>query len=118
VSDTAAGIILAGEEPRAVGQTINLGSGREVSINDLARQVASVVGRPNAAVEHDQPRPGDVLRLCADISRAHSLLGYSARTSLEDGLRKLVAWYREQPFTPEELLEQEIVHNWTPATQG
>jgi len=118
VSDTAAGIILAGEEPSAIGQTINLGSGREVSINELARQVASVVGRPDAPVEHDRPRPGDVLRLCADITRAQSLLGYSARTSLEDGLRKLLAWYREQPFTPEELLEQEIVHNWIPAAQG
>ena len=113
VSDTAAGIILAGEEPRAVGQTINLGSGREVSINELAARVAAVAGRPDAAVEHDRPRPGDVLRLCADVSRAQALLGYSPRTSLEEGLRALLAWYRAQPETPERLLELEIVHNWT-----
>jgi UDP-glucose 4-epimerase len=112
VSDTAAGIILAGEEPRAVGQTINLGSGREVTINELARQVAVVAGRPDAAVEHDRPRPGDVLRLCADVSRAQSLLGYSARTSLDEGLRALLAWYRSQAATPEQLLEREVVHNW------
>jgi UDP-glucose 4-epimerase len=112
VSDSAAGIILAGEEPRAIGQTINLGSGREVTINELARQVAVVAGRPEAAIQHDRPRPGDVLRLCADMSRAQSLLGYHARTSLEDGLRALLAWYRSQPATPEQLLEREIVHNW------
>src|SRR6185436_868609 len=112
VSDTAAGIILAGEEPRAIGQTINLGSGREVTINELARQVAAVAGRPDAAIEHDRPRPGDVLRLCADMSRAQALLGYMARTSLEDGLRALLAWYQSQPATPEQLLERETVHNW------
>ena len=113
VSDSAAGIIQAGEEPRAIGQTINLGSGREVTINELARQVAAVAGRPDAAIEHDRPRPGDVLRLCADMSRAQALLGYTARTSLEDGLRALLAWYQSQPATPEQLLERETVHNWT-----
>jgi UDP-glucose 4-epimerase len=118
VSDTAAGIVLAGEEPRAVGETINLGSGREVSINELARQVASACGRLDAAVEHDRPRPGDVMRLRADVSQAEELLGYAARTSLEDGLRALLAWYRAQPFTPEQLLEQEIVHNWASVADG
>ncbi|HEV8393931.1 MAG TPA: GDP-mannose 4,6-dehydratase [Vicinamibacterales bacterium] len=113
VSDSAAGIIQAGEEPRAIGQTINLGSGREVTINELARQVAAVAGRPDAAIEHDRPRPGDVLRLCADMSRAQALLGYTARTSLEDGLRALLAWYQSQPATPEQLLERETVRNWT-----
>src|SRR5687768_5860195 len=110
VSDTAAGIVLAGEEPRAVGQTINLGSGREITINELARQVAAVAGRPDAGVEHDQPRPGDVLRLYADMSRARALLGYAPKMSMNDGLRALLAWYRSGTQTPEQLLEREVVH--------
>jgi UDP-glucose 4-epimerase len=113
VSDTAAGIILAGEEPRAVGQTINLGSGAEITINELAREVAAVAGRPGAAVEHDRPRPGDVLRLYADMSRARDLLGYVAKTTMADGLAALLAWYRSQGATPEQLLEREVVHNWS-----
>jgi UDP-glucose 4-epimerase len=112
VSDTAAGIILAGEEPRAVGQTINLGSGREITINDLARQVAAVAGRPDAVVEHDRPRPGDVLRLFADMSKASDLLRYAPRMTMQAGLQALLGWYRSQGATPEQLLEREVVHNW------
>jgi UDP-glucose 4-epimerase len=113
VSDTAAGIILAGEEARAVGQTINLGSGREITINELARQVALVAGRPDAAIEHDRPRPGDVLRLYADMSHARALLGYAPKSSMAEGLQALLAWYRAQAATPEQLLEAEVVHNWS-----
>jgi UDP-glucose 4-epimerase len=114
VSDTAAGILMAGEHPRAVGQTINLGSGSEVSIKDLAVLVAQAAGRSDAVVQHDHPRPGDVLRLYADMSHAKALCGYAPRTSLAEGLRALVAWYTAQPFTPEQLLEREVVRNWSP----
>ncbi len=112
VGDTAAGIILAGDDARAIGQTINLGFGSEVTINDLARQVAAVAGRPDAVVQHDRPRPGDVLRLYADMSHAKALLGYAPRVTLAEGLRLLLDWYRAQAATPEQLLEREVVHNW------
>lgn len=115
VSDTAAGVLLAGTEPGAIGQTINLGFGSEVTINDLARHVAIVAGRPDAAVQHDQPRPGDVLRLYADTLGAKTLLGYAPRVSLTEGLGLLLDWYRAQLATPEQLLEQEVVHNWAGA---
>jgi UDP-glucose 4-epimerase len=112
VSDTATGILLAGEQTEAVGQTINLGSGSELTINDLAATIARVTGRPDAVVDHGAPRPGDVLRLIADISQAQALLGYQPRITLAEGLERLLAWYRAGAATPEELLEDEIVHNW------
>ena len=112
VSDSARGIILAGESAAAVGRTINLGSGSEVTINDLAATVARVAGRPGAAVVHEAGRPGDVLRLCADMSQARTLLGYDVRVTLDDGLGRLLAWYREQGVAPEQLLEREVVRNW------
>ncbi len=112
VSDSARGIILAGGSDAAVGRTINLGSGHEVTIDHLVTTVARVAGRPGAAVVHDAARPGDVLRLCADMSQARSLLGYEVRVPLEDGLRQLLAWYRAQGVTPEQLLEREVVRNW------
>jgi UDP-glucose 4-epimerase len=112
VSDSARGIILAGTEPRAIGATINLGSGLEVAVNDLASTIARVAGRPDAAVVHDEPRPGDVLRLCADMSKARELLGYRVRVALADGLAQLLAWYRAQDMSPEELLREEVVRNW------
>jgi UDP-glucose 4-epimerase len=118
VSDTARGILLAGEHPLAVGETINVGSGSEVTINDLAARVAIEAGRPDAAVEHDRPRPGDVSRLVADVARARALLGYEPQVSLSEGLQRLLQWYRDQRRTPEELLEQEILHNWVPASDS
>ena len=117
VSDSAAGIVLAGEHDDAVGQTINLGFGAEVTIADLSAEVARATGRPGAAVEHDAPRPGDVLRLYADMSHAARLLNYRPGVTLADGLARLLAWYRAQPETPEQLLEHEIVRNWAPAAR-
>jgi UDP-glucose 4-epimerase len=116
VSDTAAGIILAGEHERSIGQTINLGFGAEVTINDLARQVADVVGRRDAVIQHDIPRPGDVLRLYAEMSQAKALLGYEPRVPLRDGLAKLLEWYRASGSSAEKLLENEIARNWNIAT--
>ncbi len=118
VSDTAAGILLAGEHDQAVGDTINLGSGLEVTISDLAAQIAAVIGRPGAPVEHDAPRPGDVLRLCADVSHARRAIGYHPQVTLAEGLARLLDWYRAQDATPEQLLEQEVVHNWALVPEG
>ena len=112
VSDSARGIILAGTAKAAVGRTMNLGSGSELTVNDLARTVAEITGRPDAAIVHDAPRPGDVLRLYADMSQARSLLGYEPRIPLADGLRQLLSWYRAQNVSPEVLLRDEVVRNW------
>ncbi|PYR69061.1 MAG: epimerase [Acidobacteria bacterium] len=112
VSDSARGIILAGTTASAVGRTINLGSGFELSINDLAKTVAEIAGRPDTPIQHDEPRPGDVLRLYADMSQARSLMGYDVRVPLAEGIRQLLDWYRAQELSPEELLRNEIVRNW------
>lgn len=112
VSDTARGIGLAGRSQAAVGRTINLGSGREIAITALAREVASAVGSPEAAVVHEAPRPGDILRLCADTAPARDLLGFEPSVPLREGLARLRDWYAGLGETPEALLEQEVVHNW------
>jgi UDP-glucose 4-epimerase len=111
VSDTAAGIRLAGTVAGAVGQTINLGNGREIRINELAQQVAAVAGRPPQIVR-ENPRPGDVLRLYASCALAREVLGFQPTISLEDGLCRLRQWYLELGESPERLLESEVVHNW------
>ena len=113
VSDTARGIVLAGSTDAAVGQTINLGSGVEIAVNDLAAAVGRAAGSA-ATVAHDGARPGDVLRLCADTSRARALLGYEPSVPLAEGLAQLLAWYRALGTPPEELLRDEVLHNWEP----
>ena len=113
VADTAAGILMAGDSDAVIGDTINLGSGREITINDLAHLVASIAGRPGAALQHDAPRPGDARRLCADIGRARQRLGYAPVVPIEEGLRRFLHWHVLRGIDPERLLEQEIVHNWS-----
>lgn len=112
VSDTARGIMMAGFTDSAVGQTINLGSGFEIAINDLAQEIASIVEQPDIGLIHDEPRPGDVLRLYAETTKAYKLLGFKPQVSLREGLIKLRNWYLRLGQSPELLLENELVRNW------
>jgi UDP-glucose 4-epimerase len=112
VSDTARAILLAGLRDEAIGQTINIGSGYETSVNDLAKEVASISGRPDVSFVYDNPRPGDIVRMCADGTKAWDLLGYKPVISLRDGLMRLKEWYLNHNLPLEELLAQEVVHNW------
>ena len=109
VSDTARGILLAGIVPEAVGRTLNLGSGREISMNALAR-----LNAPGAAIVHEPARPGDVRRLPADSTAARHTLGFEASVGFDEGLALLADWYELQGVPPSALLEQEVVHNWRP----
>lgn len=112
VSDTARGILLAGFAEDAIGQTINLGSGFEITINKLATEVASVVERPEAVIVHDNPRPGDTLRLYADITKAGQLLGFKSQVTLREGLIKQKEWYMSLGVSIDKLLENEVLYNW------
>jgi UDP-glucose 4-epimerase len=114
VGDTAAGILAAGVSDRSVGQTINLGSGKEIQIRELATTIAQALGRPQAEIMHVEPRPGDVLRLLADSSKARQILQFEPTVALRDGLTRVRDWYSSQGKSPEQLLEEEVVRNWEP----
>lgn len=114
VGDTAGGILAAGLSDSSVGETINLGSGKEIQVRELANTIAQVLGRPDADITHVEPRPGDVRRLLADSSKAKRLLGFQPSVALRDGLTLVRDWYESQGRSPEELLEREVVRNWEP----
>lgn len=98
VANTVDGFVAAAAAPGAVGQTINLGSGREISIGDLARTIIGIVGRPVSIVsEEERTRPpgSEVERLLAANGKARDLLGWEPVVSLEDGLEKTVAWLQQ-----------------------
>ena len=115
VSDTARGILLAGFADVAVGQTINLGQGQEISIGALAQEVARAAGKNTAEIKYSDPRPGDVGRLCADTGRAQQLLRFVPKVTLQEGLGRLITWYQSLGQAPEVLLQDEVVQNWKPA---
>lgn len=115
VKDTARGIIECGLHEKSIGQTINIGSGREIAINDLAERVAENIKGPIQIV-HESPRPGDVLRLYADTTKASRMFGFKPEITLQEGLQKLKEWYLSAGVPPEELLKNEIVKNWEMAS--
>ncbi len=112
VGDTARGIFLAGLSEKALGQTINLGQGKEITIHDLADKIRDVTDNADAEIIFDEPRPGDVLRLFADSTKARDLLGFTPEVNLEEGLEKLCKWYGSLEQDPKTLLEKEVRHNW------
>ena len=114
VSDTAVGILNAGLSDTCIGQTINVGSEKEIEISLLAQMIAEVVGKPDAKIVYTDRRPGDVVRLLSDSSKAQRLLQFVTTVKLWDGLVRLRDWYAAQNKTAEELLEQEIERNWEP----
>ncbi len=91
VSDTARGIVMAGASDQTIGRTINIASGRERTLLELADAVAAACDLTRVVLEHAPPRAGDILRQCADISMAREALGFEPRVTFADGLRDLRA---------------------------
>ena len=71
---------------------VNIGSGRETSIRELAETICRLM-RFEGAIRWDASKPDGQPRRWLDTSRAHQAFAFSARTSLEDGLRNTVEWY-------------------------
>ncbi|MBI4354222.1 MAG: SDR family NAD(P)-dependent oxidoreductase [Candidatus Omnitrophica bacterium] len=98
VSDTVEGFVLAATVPEAVGRAINLGSGRETSIGELARMILTRLGKAGAVEQEAQrlrPQGSEVERLLADTTLAQQLLGWKPAVSLEEGLRRTIEWLEE-----------------------
>ena len=97
VKDTVRGLIRIAEVGEAIGEVINLGTGREISISDLAKTIALLMGC-DAAIENDEQRirPGssEVHRLCCNHAKAQRLLDWHPQCSLEDGLKETISWFR------------------------
>jgi GDP-L-fucose synthase len=93
VDDAVEGFVLAAErydDP----EPVNLGTGAEVSIRELAELIAGLTGFDGEIV-WDEAMPNGQPRRALDASRAKTTFGFEARTSLRDGLEQTIAWYRE-----------------------
>ncbi len=93
VEDAAEGVILAAERYNG-SEPVNLGSGREISIKNLAETIAKFTGYKGEFIWNPDKPNGQPRRLL-DVSRAEKYFGFRAGTSFEDGLRKTVDWFRE-----------------------
>jgi GDP-L-fucose synthase len=93
VEDAAEGIIRAAESYDSA-EPMNLGSGVEISIRELARKIADLT-EFRGRIIWDAGRPNGQPRRCLDVARAERELGFRARTSLDEGLARTVVWYRQ-----------------------
>lgn len=94
VEDAVEGIVLATERYDGA-DPVNLGSGVEISIRDLATTIAAMTGF-SGRITWDSSKPNGQPRRCLDVSRAEREFGFRARMAFEGGLRKTVEWYQCQ----------------------
>jgi UDP-glucose 4-epimerase len=96
VDDVARANLLAALAPVS-DVALNVGSGSETSLADLARLLCRAMGRPDLLPEHASERAvNPVQRRLADVEAARRLIGFAAEVPLEAGLRGLVAWWRRE----------------------
>jgi len=97
VDDDAEAIeaIIAAPLDAVAGEVLNVATGIDIPIGEVADLVLELVGRPAALKLHVPERPGQVDRHIGSTEKIRRLCGWSARTSFEEGLARTVAWYRE-----------------------
>ncbi len=93
VSDTVEGFIKTAESPKAIAEAINIGSGNDISIGELANKIMTIIGK-DVKIQTDKKRirpvNSEVKRLCADNSKAAKILGWKPKVPLDEGLRRTI----------------------------
>ena len=95
VADTAAGLIAAATEPSAVGRTIQLGTGHDVSVGEIVEMVGELLGKELTVHQEQQrvrPPNSEVQRLLSDPSLAKQLIGWQPEVDLRGGLAQTLKW--------------------------
>lgn len=98
VGDTVEGFVKMAEADADPDGVVHLGTGQEIAIGDLARAILDQVGSRSSVVvdaARERPDASEVERLCADTTRARTLLGWAPQSSLDAGLQRTIDWIRQ-----------------------
>jgi len=87
--------VIAAPLEKVAGEVLNIATGIDISVNDIADAVLDALGKPASLKQHVTERPGQVDRHIGSTEKMERLTGWRARTSFEDGLERTIAWYRE-----------------------
>jgi dTDP-glucose 4,6-dehydratase len=95
VEDTCEALtrILHADKEKVVGETINLGTGIDTSINEIARKILNILDVPESQIEYVTDRPGQVSRHISSKDKARRLLDWETKISLNEGLKRTVDFY-------------------------
>lgn len=97
VLDTVDGFIKTAESPRAVGEVINIGTGKDSSVGEIASAILKVMGKKmpvTSTKDRKRPKGSEVMQLLCDNSKARELIGWEPKTSLEAGLKHTADWIK------------------------
>jgi len=94
VGDVVDVTLLALERDGITGKTLNVGTGRATSINELCGIFLRLTGKTGLKPTYEAPKPGDIRHSQADIAKMRKLLGYEPKVSLEQGVEKLLRAYK------------------------
>jgi NAD dependent epimerase/dehydratase len=95
VEDCCRGFIMLAECKNAIGETVNIGSNSEISINDLLKLIKELMSSDVTFVNDEQrkrPKRSEVLRLLCDNKKINELVGYKPHINIRDGLKKTIDW--------------------------
>ena len=112
VKDCAEALVRIAETDSLVGDLVNLGYGEETRIADLAGQVLSATARSDLKVVFEAERPGDVPRLWVDPTKLRATTGWRPKTTLAEGLRVTLDYYRQLYTSNPLCLQQMTTKNW------
>lgn len=98
VEDTVSGAMRVAEAENTLGEVVQLGTGSEISMGDLAQKIFQILGKSPKIIagepDRQRPKKSEVNRLIASTSRAEALLDWRAQTSIEEGLAETAEWVR------------------------
>lgn len=97
VQDVAQASILALHAKNVAGEEFNVATGKPTTINQLAETLQTLTQKTHLKSKHLDPRLGDIKHSYADISKAKKVLAYTPEINLEEGLNRLVEWYKKHP---------------------
>jgi UDP-glucose 4-epimerase len=113
VEDAAKGIFDVASNKACLNKSINICTGKETTIRRIAEAICAEFSLdPKVYIQKQPPRPGDVMRHLGGNSNFKELTGYLPQTTIEQGISKTIAWFKSIPFSPEDLLKQEVLRSW------
>jgi NAD dependent epimerase/dehydratase len=98
VKDTVRGFIQLGKCDEAIGKVVNIGTGMDISVEDLVTKILGLMGKEGEIAVEDRrirPEKSEVMQLLSDTRLARKLFQWSPRYTLEEGLKETIEWYRE-----------------------
>ena len=94
VDDMIQAFLVMGYQEKAIGESINFGTGKDVSINTIAQLIVKL-SKSSSKIIHIEKRTAEVNRLCCDASKAKRLFGWKAKVGIEEGISRNIEWARQ-----------------------